>query len=1736
MKKNISVSLLFLFVLSLSLFSIAYVFSSPKNSILNFKFPKFSTQLAALEGASSGLIGWWKFDENAGTIASDSSGNNNAGTLIGGPIWSTTDYKVGSGALVLNGNGQYVDVPGFSGISGSGVTTVSLWIKPLATGGAVISQWSSGRLLELDTLGTGFSASWRYGGAGGSGATLMNMSGSNTLNLNEWQHIVFVYNNPSSLFYKNGVLLNTATGNGGVLNTGIIDPLRIGRNNIPSYFSGSIDDVRVYSRVLSADEIASLYTSGSGVVQPPVVPITTTPVSTGILISNVQSASVTQTGAIINWTTNVTGDSQVDYGFTNSYGNTSALNLTQTTSHSITLASLTDNTTYHYQVKSRDSSGNLSISGDQTFTTPPIVSVVSAGIQTYTVNQNGSGNFTTIQACANVATAGSTCLVMPGVYPEHVVTKFSGTDEAHRIVFKAQGLVTMRGFDIKHAYITADGFDVTEYTTGFQGHFTITSGGNYCQILNNKIRDGLKNVGGIAFIASNGLAAGNCIIRGNTLSNLNYNFLMIYGSNHLIENNKLEILNSRDYIYLFGHDHIIRRNIFYKGNAIAGVGNHPDFIQTFSDSGGESYNMLFEDNWIQDLDPDVQLGQLNSGGGPNNPILSPNFHDYTFRRNVFVNIGNNLNAGLPGIKFENNTFYRLAYTQGGIIFGGSLTRGNSSNTTLNNNVFVGGGVPNDTYGDRGYYSMSGGLFSKEVLGTIVGDQTVINGIFNDMATKGYMDFNGVPTAKGKALTDVSQFSLSSSYSGYKNSVYDLFIKTVQLDNTIRNTFVNDYNFVSGPQAEGFPTKRHFNEVHGINGGDPKFADVNNPIGPDGIPFTSDDGLRPAPGSPLCGRGLGGTDIGAYLCSGGVNQPITYSLTVNKIGNGTGNITSTGNINCGASCVATLNSGSSLTLTAVPGVSSIFGGWDGDCTGSSLTCTVSLNRNISATATFSLPVVSSDCSQANIRCVDDTPGPTQEYTTIQACANVAQPGDTCLVYPGNYTEHVETVGGGNAQNYLTFKAVNSASNNSTPSNQKSTMKGFRIKNPYVKIDGFDITKYDVGLDMGLITPEATADFCQITNNVIRDGIYLTSFNYYFNAVNKTITNSAGGFVSAGFKPGVLVYISSNFNAQILNHDTVKKVTAVTDTVLAVDDVFTNVPNWKMSTEGPVNSTIYVTRTDKVGVAGISFVISSTSGVADNCVISGNKFINLGGRGMYLGGSNHLVTNNIWDHMNGWRMITLIGSNNIFRYNVFKDSPRWPGFPPPDLSIAHSAGAGSWDMYDTWLWSAPVPEFPTNNNLFEFNILKDIDNELVTTQFLSGSQNASGFIMRNNVFYGIQMSGSFHYPQTQINNNTFVNSAKDSSSNFVIGDSSQGNPVNSTIKNNVFVGNSYAYGSDPGRFGWYSGVSSNLVKNYNFVAGSASSGYPAKSGFVGKETNGINGGDPKFKNINDPLGPDGQPFTADDGLIPLAGSPLCGKGENGDDIGAYSCAITPIVTVAPSVSSPAVYSSNYTAVPPVFSGSGGGGAIPYSPAINTNTLDATLLGNNPAYIKKNSYYIDPGITVTGSRDYLIRIKASVDGKDIGTISDIKLDTSTTTSYTISYSLVDSDGKSATLERKVIITGDGNPPSDKGSLSNNIITPVGEKLNVSNRKLVPIYSFLSFGSRKADVKNLQTFLISQGFMSSKYLTGFYGKITEKAIQSFQTKFRITVPGSPSVTGYGVVGPKTRNIINLIIAGKQN
>src|SRR5690242_18347829 len=95
--------------------------------------------------------------------------------------------------------------------------------------------------------------------------------------------------------------------------------------------------------------VATTNPSGGGNPPPP---------PAGLTISGVASSAVTTSGATISWTTSAAANSQVEFGTSASYGQTTAVDSTMVSSHSVALSGLAASTQYHYRVKSTDGSGD----------------------------------------------------------------------------------------------------------------------------------------------------------------------------------------------------------------------------------------------------------------------------------------------------------------------------------------------------------------------------------------------------------------------------------------------------------------------------------------------------------------------------------------------------------------------------------------------------------------------------------------------------------------------------------------------------------------------------------------------------------------------------------------------------------------------------------------------------------------------------------------------------------------------------------------------------------------------------------------------------------------------------------------------------------------------------------------------------------------------------------------------------------------------------------------------------------------------------------------------------------------------------------------------------------------------------------------------------------------------------------------------------------------------------------
>lgn len=191
---------------------------------------------------------YWKFNEAGGRKLYDSSGNNKIAATMGATRVPGRKGK----ALEFNGIDQYVETPLDVQPSAMPEVTFSAWIKPTQLNHPdwqqVISSddgyWDRAIMVARNTPNWGASTGWV-------------VWEPVAANANEWQHVVAVYSNDNLIFYKNGEKFplgqapTTAT---------TIHLMDIGRcPNDEHYFKGFIDDVAVFDRALTDQEVAALY-------------------------------------------------------------------------------------------------------------------------------------------------------------------------------------------------------------------------------------------------------------------------------------------------------------------------------------------------------------------------------------------------------------------------------------------------------------------------------------------------------------------------------------------------------------------------------------------------------------------------------------------------------------------------------------------------------------------------------------------------------------------------------------------------------------------------------------------------------------------------------------------------------------------------------------------------------------------------------------------------------------------------------------------------------------------------------------------------------------------------------------------------------------------------------------------------------------------------------------------------------------------------------------------------------------------------------------------------------------------------------------------------------------------------------------------------------------------------------------------------------------------------------------
>lgn len=238
------------------------VFASLTAARMNARVAAGSQSNANIYHALAGSIaGEWLFDEGSGTTASDTSANNNDGTITAATY--VTGFK--NTGLSFNGSNALVSVPASSvldlGTSAKPNLTLTAWVKVPAK--VTANQTVAGRRGSyLIWLANSNQVVARLT-AGGSTFNLT--TANNTSRVNEWEFITLVYDGTAASLYVNGAKQTLTIGSfpGGALDSAGSNPFTIGSDSNARYFNGTIDEVRAYASVLTAEAIRTLYAQGA---------------------------------------------------------------------------------------------------------------------------------------------------------------------------------------------------------------------------------------------------------------------------------------------------------------------------------------------------------------------------------------------------------------------------------------------------------------------------------------------------------------------------------------------------------------------------------------------------------------------------------------------------------------------------------------------------------------------------------------------------------------------------------------------------------------------------------------------------------------------------------------------------------------------------------------------------------------------------------------------------------------------------------------------------------------------------------------------------------------------------------------------------------------------------------------------------------------------------------------------------------------------------------------------------------------------------------------------------------------------------------------------------------------------------------------------------------------------------------------------------------------------------------
>jgi hypothetical protein len=198
--------------------------------------------------ADTGLIANYHFSEGSGSTTADATGVNNG--ILSGATWTTGIF--GNALSYDSASNQFVAIPNSPSLNGiiNSIVSVAAWVNTSsATSQVIFSTWDGTNGYQL-WLNNGIPAIWSNGGG--------TLTASSSIADGKWHYVVGVWDGTNDYVYVDGVL--RASGAGTFLSSSADNQIGTQCSGAVStscnlYFNGTIDEVRVYGRALSAIEV-----------------------------------------------------------------------------------------------------------------------------------------------------------------------------------------------------------------------------------------------------------------------------------------------------------------------------------------------------------------------------------------------------------------------------------------------------------------------------------------------------------------------------------------------------------------------------------------------------------------------------------------------------------------------------------------------------------------------------------------------------------------------------------------------------------------------------------------------------------------------------------------------------------------------------------------------------------------------------------------------------------------------------------------------------------------------------------------------------------------------------------------------------------------------------------------------------------------------------------------------------------------------------------------------------------------------------------------------------------------------------------------------------------------------------------------------------------------------------------------------------------------------------------------